>query len=283
MSQQFQFGLIGRNISYSRSVEIFEAIFNHFDATGRFELFSLEPDDLHTQLRQLSLNGYKAFSVTIPYKQLVIPELDEIDNVASRLQAVNSIVVSSGRLLGYNTDCYGFSLPLKQHVGALRSGQALILGCGGAAKAVIYALSSDMNMKHVTVVGRSAKKLAQFKSEAESFVDGMEVETLEWSKLNKVSLGKPDIIINCTPLGGHNLPDDNPFVGSGFPDCRIYYDLNYNHNNKLIELASRSGRITIDGSAMIVGQAVRSFDIWTGLSVPVEEIYQRVFERQLVV
>jgi len=283
MSQQFQFGLIGRNISYSLSVEIFEAIFNHCKATGRFELFSLEPDHLHSQLRQLSLNGYKAFSVTIPYKQSVISELDEIDNVASRLQAVNSIVVSSGRLLGYNTDCYGFSLPLKQHASALRSGHAIILGCGGAAKAVMYALSFDMTMKQVTIFGRSAKKLAQFKSESESFVGGMGVETLEWSKLNPMTLGKPDIIINCTPLGGHNFPDDNPFVGNCFPDCHIYYDLNYNENNKLIEMASQSGRITIDGSAMLVGQAVRSFDIWTGLSVPVEEIYRRVFERQLVI
>lgn len=281
MSQRFQFGLIGRDISYSRSVDIFEAIFNHRKSPGRFELFSLEPDDLHAQIRQLLLNGYKAFSVTIPYKQSVIPLLDEIDSVAKRLQAVNSIAVTGGRLLGYNTDCYGFSLPLKQHAAELRSGHAIILGCGGAAKAVMHALCTDIQMKQVTIVGRSSKKLAQFKSEVESFVGSMNVETLKWSKLNRVNANKPDIVINCTPLGGPNHPDENPFDGNGFPDCRIYYDLNYNDDNKLIVLASQSGSIAIDGSAMLVGQAVRSFDIWTGLSLPVEVIYEQVFKREL--
>lgn len=281
MSQQFRFGLIGRDISYSRSVDIFEAIFDHCKEPGRFELFSLEPLDLHAQLRQLVLNGYKAFSVTIPYKQSVISVLDELDNTAKRLQAVNSIAVTDGRLLGYNTDCYGFSLPLKQHAATLRSGHAIVLGCGGAAKAVMHTLCFDMKMKQVTIVGRSAKKLAQFKSEVESFVSGMKVETLEWLELNRVNANKPDIVINCTPLGGPNHPDENSFDGIGFPDSQIYYDLNYNDENKLIECASQAGRITIDGSAMLVGQAVRSFDIWTGLSVPVEVIYERVFKREL--
>ena len=115
MTHENHFALIGRNVAYSKSEDIFDAIFKLVGVPGQFDLFDVEPADLESRIRTLALDGVSGFSVTIPYKSSVIKLLDDIDPVARALEAVNSVCVDNNRLLGYNTDCYGFGIPLSEY------------------------------------------------------------------------------------------------------------------------------------------------------------------------
>jgi shikimate dehydrogenase len=280
MSRSYSFALIGHQISYSRSAAVFEAIFDVKKITGRFEAFDVAPPNFHSEFIQLVKKGIQGLSVTIPYKKLVIRHLHDVDTVARALEAVNSISNSDGRLLGFNTDCYGFTLPLRKHAERLKHGSALIFGCGGAAKAAVYSLFTDYEVRGFTVVGRADAKLSEFKLSIKRQIPHIDITTVNVNDQQRQPRQnrRYEIIVNCTPLGGWNHPDETPLPDAfDWSHAKIYYDVNYNADNKLVCEAGQAGLITIDGSAMLVGQAIRSFSIWTGETVPFEPVYHRVF------
>jgi len=278
MNSKNHFALIGRNVSYSKSEDIFDAIFKLVGIPGQFDMFDVEPADLENRIRTLALNGVCGFSVTIPYKSSVIKFLDDIDPVARTLEAVNSVCVDDNRLLGYNTDCYGFGIPLLEYNERLKHGHALILGCGGAARAVLYSLYVDLEVRRFTVAGRSRSKLTEFTQKLGSRFERAMIDNAPIDTVSLRDRQQYDLIVNCTPLGGWNHTEESPLAHSfDFTRCRIYYDLNYNHDNKIVLAAREAGVTVIDGSAMLVGQAIRSFDIWTGQRVPFAPIYEIVF------
>lgn len=278
MKQPFYFALVGRNIEYSRSPEIFDAIYRHTRQQGRFEVHSMEPGELPSRVRQAVLDGVRGFSVTIPFKQDIIQYLDDIDPTAHAINAVNSIAVEGGRLLGYNTDCHGFSEPLRDYRPLLRGGRALILGCGGGARAAIYALGRDFDIKRFLVVARSPERAEDLKKFFEARQYSPEI-TVQAGSLKKADLSdRFKIAVNCTPVGGWRSPNQSPLPsGFEFSRLRVYYDMNYNEQNKTVAAARAAGIRAFDGACMLVSQAIRSFDIWTGQSVDFEPIFEAVF------
>ena len=278
MKQPHYFALVGRNIEYSRSPEIFDAIYRHLRQQGRFEVLSMEAKELPSRVRQAVLDGCRGFSVTIPFKHEVVQYLDDIDPVALAINAVNSIAVEGGRLLGYNTDCYGFSKPLKQHRLLIKGGRAMILGCGGAARAAIYALRRDFDIKQFIIVARSPEKAEGLREVFDNGEPSPDI-TVKAAPLKRGSL--PDqlnIVVNCTPVGGWRSPKESPLPdGFDFSRLKVYYDMNYNEGNRTVAEARKAGIKAFDGASMLVSQAVRSFDIWTGQSVEFEPIFEAVF------
>ena len=276
MSEVYRFGMVGHNTAYSKSPDIFKAIFGIKKVTGSFTNLVIEPEEFEARFRELASGDLQGLSVTIPFKNAVLPFLDDIDPVAEALQAVNSVLIKEGKLYGFNTDSHGFSLALRPFAERLKHGRALVFGNGGVAKAVIYSLYTYYEVRRFTVVGRSQKRLNEFRKSLQKQISGIAIETSVSSE--QISSSTIDIIVNCTPLGGWNSPEDSPF-SKGFDwSCgKIYYDLNYNTGNRLIEKAKSSGLATIDGSMMLVGQAIRSFNIWTGEDVAFEAVYERVF------
>jgi shikimate dehydrogenase len=204
--------------------------------------------------------------------------LDDIGPVAKVLDAVNSVYSEGGLLYGYNTDCHGFAQPLRQDRLSLQRGRALILGNGGAARAVLYSLYKDFRIRDFTVAGRSGKKLQEFKELFESRLENVSIETVLRTDFKPCARTQFTIVVNCTPLGGEQSSDLNPLPpGFDWKRVKCYYDLNYNLNNKAIHQASEAGVRAVNGSAMLVAQAIRSFEIWTGQSVEFEPIYEAVF------
>lgn len=280
MRPTYRFGLIGHRVSYSRSGDVFRAIFSLMGIKGVFDVFDVAPDDFRAQLVELVKDGVQGLSVSIPYKQAVIEHLQEVDTIARALEAVNSVSIDSDALCGFNTDCFGFSLPLREYGERLKHGTALILGCGGAARAAVYSLYTDYELRRFTVLGRTALRLARFRQSLERQLHRIKIRSVVGKRVTGHIRegGCYDIIVNCTPLGGSNHPDEHPFlIGLNWRAGKMYYDLNYNPGNKLVQQARDAGLIAIDGSAMLVGQALRSFDIWTGQMVPFEPIYEQVF------
>ncbi len=274
-----KFGLLGHNIAYSRTPAIFEAIFEESGIVGETKIFDIAPnvfDSFTSRLKQQDLSG---MSVTIPYKQRVISCMDHVDPDAAGLGAVNSIHFHDGRLKGYNTDVVGFGLPLLDIVNKLADKSVCIIGAGGAAKAAIYFLSTRLGLRSFTILGRDSEKLTIFTEEMARLVASIEIQYTQMDvDVRELNPDNICMIVNCSPLGGPNMPKSRlDWDWLRFDPGTIYYDTNYNADNRIVHEAAEAGLATIDGSTMLIGQAIESFRIWTGYEIPFGSIYNRIF------
>jgi shikimate dehydrogenase len=240
-----QFGLLGKNISYSFSKKYFTDKFvlgNLIDCS--YENFDLQTIDEFPSI--ISNNSeLKGLNVTIPYKESVIPYLDKLSKNASLIGAVNVIrVTKKGTLKGYNSDYYGFMKSLEPLLQPHHK-KALILGTGGAAKAISFAL--DQLGILYTFVTREEK-------------EGM----IDYSRLNATTFDNHQIIINCTPIGTiPNTKEFPPIPYNYFTSSHIAYDLIYNpEETQFLKKAKKKGAITKNGYEMLVLQAEKAWKIW---------------------
>lgn len=233
------YGLIGRDISYSFSPTYFKEKFSALNTRDSYQLFDIENlEFLPDLINQHKLSG---FNVTIPYKETILPYLHKLSREADEIGAVNTVVVKNKRLIGYNTDYIGFRdslLPFLQ-----KSHQnALILGTGGAAKAVKYALD------HLGIASTHVSRH----------------QGLTYSHLEEIAILDYQIIINCTPLGSVNYPTEYialPY--SGVTQNHIFFDLIYNPQETLfLKKAAQNGAITLNGLDMLKKQADAAYNIW---------------------
>jgi shikimate dehydrogenase len=239
------YGLIGKNISYSFSKKYFSDKFvlgNLIDCSyENFDLQSIE------EFSSVITNNpdLKGLNVTIPYKESVILYLDKLSKNASLIGAVNVIrVTKKGTLKGYNSDYYGFIKSLKPLLQPHHK-KALILGTGGAAKAISFAL--DKLGILYTFVTREEK-------------EGM----IDYSRLNATTFDNHQIIINCTPIGTiPNTKEFPPIPYNYFTSSHIAYDLIYNpEETQFLKKAKKKGAITKNGYEMLVLQAEKAWKIW---------------------
>lgn len=237
------FGLIGKNIAYSFSRNYFRNKFESENIPAVYKNFDLnkivEFPDLISENPEI-----KGLNVTIPYKETIIPFLDQLDPIAKEIGAVNTIKIDSGKLTGYNTDYFGFMETLKPHL-SKQHAHALILGTGGASKAIAYGLKElNINFKFV-----SRSPLA---------------EDLSYSELNKCHFEKYKLIINCTPLGTHPKTEEFPQIPAAhFTPEHLLFDLIYNPPiTKLMELALKNGAKAFNGQKMLELQAEKAWEIW---------------------
>lgn len=238
-----QFGLIGRNISYSFSKGYFADKFKHQNIVDAvYDVFDLQ--QIEEVEKVFKIPNLKGFNVTIPYKQEIIPYLDELSAEAKKIGAVNTVLIQDGKRIGYNTDCYGFQnsiqpLLLPHHQ------QALVLGYGGAAKAIIYVL----DQLHIPYQIVSREKKADY---------------LSYEELNEEILNEYQIIINCSPVGTFPDVDQAPQIPYQFVTSNhLLYDLIYNPDVTLfLQNGLKKDAIIKNGYEMLVLQAEKSWEIW---------------------
>lgn len=249
-----RYGLIGKNIGYSFSRSFFSAKFNEEGILASYENFDC---NILTQVEQyLSNKEIKGFNVTIPYKEAVIPLLDSLDEDAAAIGAVNTIKrLPDGTLKGFNTDHIGFTNSLLQSEqgasikNALRESKtppkALVLGTGGASKAVVFALER---------LGFECQYISRKRTQ----------NTITYNEIDEALMNASWLIVNCTPLG--TFPDvdqipDIPFVYINV--SHIVYDLIYNPAETLfLKEAKAQGATIFNGLPMLEGQAIASWKIW---------------------
>lgn len=237
-----EFGLLGKNISYSFSKKYFEEKFKKlFLKNHAYSFFDIqEIEALNSVTDNPNLVG---MNVTIPYKQAIIPFLDELSDEAKQIGAVNCVSFQNGKKIGYNTDAFGFEKTLlinkKDH-----HKKALILGDGGAAKAVRYILDKH-NIEHKTV---SRKSEINFENLSEDLV--------------KDSL----LIIQTTPVGTFpNVEDSVPFPFNAVTDQHYVIDLIYNPSETaFLRKCAEKGATTLNGFYMLEQQAEKAWEIWKG-------------------
>lgn len=242
-SKRFRYGLIGKDISYSFSKGYFARKFEAMKlANHSYENFDLPQIEAFEQLR--SEANVAGFNVTIPYKESILPYLTDIDDTAAKIGAVNTIKVVQDGLIGYNTDAYGFQKSLEPHLEAHHK-KALVLGTGGASKAVLYVLDL-LNIK-ATSVSRSPDH-----------------DQIGYDDLTQDILEDHLLLINCTPLGTYPDVDRKPSVPYDFiTDKHLLFDLIYNPSQTAFLKEGENKCATIcNGHRMLELQAEKSWEIW---------------------
>lgn len=244
-------GLLGEKIEYSLSPKIHNEKYNKEGIPLNYKMFDISSDKLEKFIimAQKELVG---FNVTIPYKEEIIKYLDEIKYPANKIGAVNTVVNSKGKLIGYNTDYFGFITSLKENNVDLEGKRALVIGSGGAAKSIIYALK-DLKVTNIHVALRNEKAI----QEHIRYID----------KVFKIDqcfdLTDYDIVINCTPLSGANYLDKSPIEIIKCGKDTLFYDLNYSPNKTLFMKKGESyGCKSINGYSMLLNQAYKAIEIW---------------------
>lgn len=239
-----RYGLIGHPLKHSYSRDFFTGKFEYEGLDCRYQNFDLKTiEELHEVLeRYPDLCG---FNVTIPYKEAIIPLLDEIDTVAKEVGAVNVVKITDGKLKGYNTDVYGFTLLLERALKSREIGHALVLGTGGASKAVRYVLKQK-GIPFATV-SRSAEK-------GDHTYDTLTDDILRQSHL----------IINATPLGMFPQIDNFPDLHyQALSKNHILIDLIYNpKETAFMELGKTWGAKVYNGMQMFEEQAKKTWELW---------------------
>jgi 3-dehydroquinate dehydratase/shikimate dehydrogenase len=259
-------GIIGSPVAHSASPAMHNRAFAELDLD--FVYLPFEVNDLAESFRrfvspatrELDWN-LRGLSVTIPHKSTVIPLLDEVNESASTVGAVNTVVVNEGRLIGYNTDVRGAMEPLEE-VCELNGENCGVIGAGGAARAVICGLLE--RGARVRVFARNSQMA---RSISESFgVAFSPIETLASSDVR--------VVVNTTPVGmrGHS-EGSTPLPGNALQGRLIVYDLVYNPlETKLLIDARAAGCRTVSGLEMLIAQAAMQFELWTGKKPPIEEM-----------
>ena len=234
------------------------------------------PDDLSGLPALLSHPNFRGANVTIPYKSAVIPVLDQIEDTANDLGAVNTIYRVDGEIGGTNTDVYGFMHPLRQYSGLLDGGEVVVFGSGGASRAVLYALG-EAGVSVIYLVSRRPDDIR-----TDSYYSRAEIHPISYDAWTYYA-EDCSVIVNTTPLGMHPKIDASP-VDSGqikYLTDKICYDLVYNPAQTLfLQQAKNAGATPVRGLEMLVRQGSRSWEIWTGRPFPVEEV-QSVVEKYL--
>lgn len=239
-----QYGLIGHPLVQSFSKIYFDEKFTKENINAAsFHLFDISNiEELITVLKEHP--HLKGFAVTIPYKQSIIKYLDAISDEAKKIGAVNCVQINNGKLKGYNTDIVGFAasfLPMLTH----SENKALVLGTGGASKAVQYVLSQ--NKIPFQLVSRQSSK-----------------ECIDYENITKEKLDQYNIVINCTPLGMVPNETTYPTIPYQFVTAQhIFYDLVYKPAETVfLKKAKEQGASALNGFDMLIGQAEENWKIW---------------------
>ncbi|MCX5774398.1 MAG: shikimate dehydrogenase [Fusobacteria bacterium] len=260
-----KFGLLGGNLSHSKSPILHEIIMKTANILGEYILFEAKTDkEVNDVLVRVKGGEIKGLNVTIPHKERVIPFLDDISEAAKSIGAINVVVNVEGKLVGHNTDYEGFRATVCRMSIPLVNENVFVLGAGGAAKAVVKALLDEC--AHVILVTRDVEKAKK------SFTD---FESLNFITYNELLEEKGTLIVNCTPCG--MIPNNKSsavtaFIVDNFP---YVIDIVYNpYTTLFMSYASKTAKVE-NGLYMLVVQAIRAQEIWNDVKIEcVEEVYQ---------
>lgn len=253
-------GLIGNPVEHSRSPMMHNAAFAALSMPHTYELWHTEAEDVATRVASVRDTDIAGANVTVPHKQAVMPYLDEISETARRIGAVNTIIPIGNRLIGDNTDAYGFAASVRERCGDFHMDTALVLGAGGASRAVIVALQ-HMGAGQVIIANRT-------RSRADALAAELGGTSMAWDELDTI-LPEASIIVNATSLGWHDEEVIPAATFAQIPNHAVAADLTY-RPTPFLQAASQRGLVAIDGLGMLIHQGARAFELWFGVAPPVD-------------
>jgi len=253
-------GIFGYPVEHTLSPLMHNAAFNALGLDMSYIAFKVLPQDLKDALTAIRVLHMQGVNITVPHKENVIPMVDHVDEEAAFIGAVNTVVNSGGRLTGYNTDGMGFMSSLSEKKISVKGKEILIIGAGGASRAISYYVSKEASKLFLYDIDRvKTEKLVH---------DLGAIRTNVFSLEGIEDTLKPHIIINATPLGLDNK-DPLPLGPEFISQDMVVGDLIY-RNTKFLQAADKKGAKTFNGSGMLLWQGVLAFELWTGIKPPVD-------------
>lgn len=263
-------GIIGYPVRHSLSPDMHNAAFEYLGLNYCYVAMEVKPENVEYAIKGLKALGFVGVNVTVPHKQTIIPYIDVMDEEAEFIGAINTIKNEEGRLIGYNTDGKGFIESLKEEDIDPSGMEVLILGAGGAARAVSYYLVRKVSRMYVynRTEERGMELVMRLKK--------MNPEVIFTKNLNYCRVC--DMVINATSVGLRDS-DPLPIEADYLKQGQIVYDLIYRETPLLREARQRGCRV-IDGTGMLLHQGAEAFRIWTGVEPPIE-VMREVLLRKL--
>jgi shikimate dehydrogenase len=250
-----------------------------FDALGidaSYELWDRTPLQLADAVAELRTDAFLGANVTIPHKERVVPMVDRLTEEAHATGAVNTITREGRRLIGHNTDVPGFKVALDKLVGRQKMPrQAIVLGAGGGARAVVYGLITE-GFQRIVVFNRHLHRAEGLVRHFAKSAAHMELRAMPWHEsIIEAELAKTKVLINATSIG--LTSDESPVPGEILPPELLVLDLIYSHT-RLLRDAQASGSTIQDGELMLLHQGAAAFSLWTGQPAPVELMQEKLAE-----
>jgi 3-dehydroquinate dehydratase / shikimate dehydrogenase len=275
-SETTVFGVIGDPIGHSLSPVIHNAAFRRLNINAVYLPFRVPREHLGQFIDDAPALGIKGLSVTIPHKEAVLKKISNSDPSMAGIGAANTLIYNDGKWTGYNSDYHAglasLELVLNDHPGlrgTLENHTALVLGAGGAAKAIAYGLKQ--RGANVVIAGRTPQR-------AQQLADALQCKTVDWA--SRYSF-QPDVLVNCTPVGMHPNVDATPYDKHHLRPSMVVFDTVYNPENTLLIKDARSQSCTVvSGVEMFVRQACLQFKQFTGQEAP-SEVMRDVLKRAI--
>ncbi|NEP00648.1 MAG: shikimate dehydrogenase [Symploca sp. SIO2E9] len=265
-------GVIGDPIEHSLSPVMHNAAIASLGVDYVYLPLPVKSENLAAAIAGFAAIGLKGFNITIPHKQAIMPLLSEVSEVAKIVGAVNTVYPGLKGWGGTNTDVEGFIAPLQAYQRDWSQTKAVILGYGGAARAVVVGCT-QLGCTEIDVVGRNQAKLTQFQQSWVDLTLGVKIHIHTWEQLPELT-PQADFLINTTPVGMYPQVEQSPLeaeIMQGLPQGAIAYDLIYTPNpTKFLRQAQQQGAIAIDGLEMLVQQGAAALKIWLGQTPPVD-------------
>jgi shikimate dehydrogenase len=279
-------GLIGYPVKHSISPYFQQAALDYYHLDIRYQLWETSPEKLSSRIAGLKKPQNLGANVTTPYKETVLPMLDEIDEQASLIGAVNTIAKRDDKLVGFNTDAYGFITALRNEGKFEPEGvEAVILGAGGVARAVCFSLVQN-KVGSLTIMDGILDKSKALAEHINRYVTRAGLKTriavLPWQSVNSAdTFERCRLIVHCTTIGMKYSPQQGQPALSGdvIPEGILVYDLVFNPRvTPLLQLARKAGANILGGLPMLVYQGAASFELWTGRKAPVDIMFNKAEE-----
>ncbi|HEM49389.1 MAG TPA: shikimate dehydrogenase [Caldithrix sp.] len=269
-----KFALIGFPLGHTFSPTIHNTAFKHYGMDAEYGIIEIQESVFESRIHEIKRKDWAGFNVTIPHKQRIIPFLDELDPIAVKIGAVNTIqLISIDRWKGYNTDYLGFPKPIQSWLDKIET--CLFIGAGGAAQAVGFSMLELSAIEKIVIVDPIQKNAEALLNKLKSHVQ-KEYQIVDFKLIDKIT-EKFDIIVNMSPVGMGKMNDKTPIGLKNISHSNsIVYDLIYNPaKTLLLKEADALHLRSINGLPMLIGQAEESFKIWTGRGFN-EEIFTKI-------
>jgi shikimate dehydrogenase len=268
--------LIGHPVAHSLSGAMHQAAFDALGIDATYELWDRSPLQLPDAVAELRTDEFLGANVTIPHKERVVPMVDRLTEDAHATGAVNTITREGKRLIGHNTDVPGFRVALDALVGKQKMPrQAVVLGAGGGARAVVHGLITE-GFQRIVVFNRHLHRAEGMVRHFARSAAHMELRAMPWHEsIIEAELAKAKILVNATSIG--LTSDDTPVPAEILHGELLVLDLIYNRT-RLLRDAAAAGATVLDGELMLLHQGAAAFSLWTGQPAPIELMQAKLAE-----
>jgi shikimate dehydrogenase len=269
------FGVLGNPIGHTMSPAMHNDLFSLYNMDAVYLPFQVKEEDLQAAVDGLRAMGAVGFNVTVPHKSEIIPFLDEVDELAASIGAVNTVVNENGKLIGYNTDGLGFLKGIHATVSELKEKRILVIGAGGAARAIYFTLAKEKPIQ-IDIANRTVEKAVRLIEDCPYDISGRALTLEEAGKL----VGEYDMFIQTTMMGMAPKITEQPLSLQNVSKQSVVCDIIYNPlETSFLQEASERGATVQNGIDMFVYQGALAFEKWTGIFPDIQRMKENVLEQ----